>query len=203
MNLNVTWSLCCHFGTMWKCHKCVRKGRTKKEKSVYVVFLRWDCKWPLSTERNTFIRTRDPTHCCPLGSVSPHQEAYSKSHYGECSWTGRQTGSSQGSPPGGLGMLYRDPQSFPSSLHASVSVSGLGSSGAAEEAQLRRTANLGWGDGVRAWLVQGAVGWLHVCTIFKGPTRSLHQLITEVQVKNSMRVNSISAKKQNMLSHNL
>lgn len=27
----------------------------------------------------------------------PHQEAYSKSHYGECSWTGRQTGSSQGS----------------------------------------------------------------------------------------------------------
>lgn len=55
-------------------------------------------------------------------------------------------------------MLYRDPQSFPSSLHTSVSVSGLGVSGAAEEAQLRQTANLGWGDGVRAWLVQGAVG---------------------------------------------
>lgn len=95
-------------------------------------------------------------------------------------------------------MLDRDPQSFPQPSPRSRVCSGPGSSGAAEEAQLGQTANLGWGDGGQgtAWLVQGAVGWLHVCTIFKGPTCSLHQLITEVQVKNSMRVNSISAEKQ-------
>lgn len=54
---------------MWKCHKCLRKvGHQSK---ICVRHLRWDCKWPLSGERNTFIRTRDPTHCCPLRSVSP------------------------------------------------------------------------------------------------------------------------------------
>lgn len=91
-------------------------------------------------------------------------------------------------------MLYRDPQSFPSPVHAPASVQGPGSSGTAEEAQLGQTGKRGLGRQGQgtAWLVQGAVGWLHVCTIFKGPTCSLHQLITEVQVKNSMRVNSIS-----------
>lgn len=42
----------------------------KKRNQCMSLFLRWDCKWPLSTERNTFIRRRDLTHCCPLQSVS-------------------------------------------------------------------------------------------------------------------------------------
>lgn len=67
-------------------------------------------------------------------------------------------------------MLYRDPQSFPSPVHTPVSDQGPGSSGAAEEAQLGQTGKPGLGRRGQgtARPVQGAVGWLHVCTIFKG-----------------------------------
>lgn len=97
-------------------------------------------------------------------------------------------------------MLDRDPQSFPQPSSHSCVCSGPGCSGAAEEARLGQTASLGWGDGVRAWpgwFKGQSVGYIF-CTIFKGPTCSLHQLITEVQVKNSLRVNSISAEKQHI-----
>lgn len=98
-------------------------------------------------------------------------------------------------------MLDRDPRSFPSPLHAPLPVRGPGFSRLLLERPFAggQTANFwGWGDGVRARPFAGPRGRrlvLHVCTIFKGPTRSLHQLITEVQVKNSMRVNSTSAER--------
>lgn len=128
----------------------------------------------------------------------PHQEAYSKSHYGECRGTGRQTDwlITRLSSRRFRHVLQRSRTSPQPSSHSSV-YSELSSSGAAEQAPMGETANgLGRrGEGM-AWLVQGAVSRLHVCTIFKGPTCSLLQLITEVQVKNSMSVNSISAEKK-------
>lgn len=98
----------------------------------------------------------------------------------------------------GLGMLDREstipPQ--PSSISRCLFGAGLLRGGRRGPAGTDGKPGLGRRGQGTAWLAQGAVGWLHVCTIFKGPTRSLLQLITEVQVNNSMRVNSISAEKQ-------
>lgn len=39
-----------------------------------------------------YIHRKSRTHCHPLQVSASQQEAYSKSHYGECSWTGGQAG---------------------------------------------------------------------------------------------------------------
>lgn len=130
-----------------------------------------------------------PPTAAPLRSVSPTRRPYSKSHYGECSWTGRQTGSSQRLSSRRVRHVVQRSTILPQpSSHSGVcSMPGR---------DRRQKPGLGWRGQGTAWLGQGAVGWLHVCTIFKGPTCSLHQLITEVQVKGSMRVNSISAEEK-------
>lgn len=106
---NLTSSLCCHFGSM-------SKKMCEKVKDQCTSF--WDeivnGRCPLrgihSSERGI------PATAAPKVSV-PHQEAYSKSLYGECSWTGRQTGSLQSPPPGGRGVSDRDPPSSPGPPH--------------------------------------------------------------------------------------
>lgn len=62
-------------------------------------------------------------------------------------------------------MLDRESTIPPQPSSISRVCSGPGSSGAAEEAQLGQTANLGWGDGVRArpgWLKGQSVGYMFV-----------------------------------------
>lgn len=175
-------------------------GQDKEQKSVYVN-LRWDCKWPLSTERNTFIRTRDPTHCCPLKSASvPHWEAYSKSHYGECSWTGRQTGSSQGSPPGGLGVLDKR---YTIPLRPSASIQDRAPPGLLErpDQDWRR----GWagetGQGAARVVLEGPSGRLRRLYNFREARRAPWiSWSLRVQAETSTRVNSISAERRHTLS---
>lgn len=95
------------------------------------------------------------------------REAYGKSLYGECGWTGRQTGSIWGSPL--RGDQARGPHPRP-----------LLGPGLFDLGRGRFGARPGWS--------KGPVGYIIVQSL-KG---SLHQLLTEVHVHHSMRVNSTS-----------
>ena len=133
-------------------------------------FLRWDCKWPLSTERNTFIRTRGLTHCCPLKSVSPTRRPTVSHTTVNAAGQADRLAHREALLQEGEACWDRDPRPFtPSPLRAPASVRGRAPPwGCWGGPAGTHGKNFGWGRRGRgtAWLAQGAVGWFYMFVQF-------------------------------------